>query len=275
MLIDSQHQESTYRVSERKHGYGSHVHLLDDPYHQLLLSKFSEAQTQQPQLGEIAKSLSRFLCVQAINELFKRTTQTVQTRMAASHPEGAFEISLPRESRKAVVVDLMRAGIVPSQICYETLHDVLPAENIRQDHILLNRATNEKGQVVGVKMSGHKIGGTFQNSLVFLPDPMGATGSSLTGVIDLLKGREKTAGVAPLFVALHFIVTPEYLKAVEPYAKELQVFALRLDRGLSSPQVLKKMPGEDWKNEKGLNERDYIVPGAGGIGEVLNNSFEE
>ena len=25
--------------------------------------------------------------------------------------------------------------------------------------------------------------------------------------------------------------------------------------------------------ESGLNERDYIVPGAGGLGEILNNSY--
>ena len=33
------------------------------------------------------------------------------------------------------------------------------------------------------------------------------------------------------------------------------------------------MPGKYWGREKGLNAHDYIVPGAGGLGEVINNAF--
>ena len=33
------------------------------------------------------------------------------------------------------------------------------------------------------------------------------------------------------------------------------------------------VPGERWEEETGLNERQYIVPGAGGLGEIINNSF--
>jgi len=36
---------------------------------------------------------------------------------------------------------------------------------------------------------------------------------------------------------------------------------------------LATIPGERWDEEKGLNERHYIVPGAGGLGEIINNSF--
>ena len=31
--------------------------------------------------------------------------------------------------------------------------------------------------------------------------------------------------------------------------------------------------GTFWDKEKGLNEYQYIVPGAGGLGEILNNAF--
>ena len=31
--------------------------------------------------------------------------------------------------------------------------------------------------------------------------------------------------------------------------------------------------GTHWERERGLNEQGYIVPGAGGMGEVLNNSW--
>jgi uracil phosphoribosyltransferase len=51
------------------------------------------------------------------------------------------------------------------------------------------------------------------------------------------------------------------------------VYALRLDRGLSSPDILDTVPGTHWDQEKGLNPKQYIVPGAGGLGEVINNSY--
>jgi hypothetical protein len=51
------------------------------------------------------------------------------------------------------------------------------------------------------------------------------------------------------------------------------VYALRLDRGLSSPDVLAAVPGERWDEERGLNDHHYIVPGGGGLGEVMNNSY--
>jgi uracil phosphoribosyltransferase len=36
---------------------------------------------------------------------------------------------------------------------------------------------------------------------------------------------------------------------------------------------LQTVPGELWGEERGLDDHHYIVPGAGGLGEVLNNSF--
>ena len=54
---------------------------------------------------------------------------------------------------------------------------------------------------------------------------------------------------------------------------DVEIFAIRLDRGLSSREVLQTIPGSDWDNERGLTDIHYIVPGAGGVGELLNNSL--
>jgi uracil phosphoribosyltransferase len=72
---------------------------------------------------------------------------------------------------------------------------------------------------------------------------------------------------------MHLIVTPEYLKKVTSQHPEVQIYALRLDRGLSPQAVLNTLPGAHWDQEKGLNSKGYIVPGGGGFGEILNNSF--
>jgi hypothetical protein len=53
----------------------------------------------------------------------------------------------------------------------------------------------------------------------------------------------------------------------------LIVYALRLDRGLSSDRALASVPGKYWDEERGLNDTQYIVPGAGGVGELLNNAW--
>ncbi|MDB5037646.1 MAG: uracil phosphoribosyltransferase [Bacteriovoracaceae bacterium] len=278
MLRDSQYFNPKSKSTERTHRYGENVHLLSDPYHENLLARFSVDQTVQPEINRLARELSSFLAIQAINALFPRSKTAVKTRMKSFHREAEFEASLLSNDEKAVVVDLMRAGIIPSLVCYEILHRFLKPKNIRQDHIFLDRKTNAKGEVIGVKMGGHKIGGPVKDAFVFLPDPMGATGTTIVSVLELYKnGLSKLnplfKGKPKKFIALHFIVTPEYLKRVEPFSDILEIFALRLDRGLSDEKVLKSELGKFWNKERGLNANDYIVPGAGGIGEILNNSF--
>lgn len=277
VLRDSQYSKSYSTISEKPHHYGKNVHLLSDPFHESLLAKFSVPETLQPEANRLAEELSRFLTIQAVNFLFPQHPMPVRSRMATYHAEADFEARLLSSEPKAVTVDLMRAGILPSQICFETLHQFLRSENIRQDHILLNRKVNAKEEVVGVQMSGHKIGGGVDGAFVFFPDPMGATGSTLSAVLELYQNLEKIdrklKGSAQKFIALHFIVTPEYLKKMRKFSKVLEIFALRLDRGLSSKKILQTELGRHWEKERGLNEKQYIVPGAGGIGEILNNSF--
>jgi uracil phosphoribosyltransferase len=278
MIKDAHYLDSNFELSEKKHSYGKNIHLLNAPFHEKLLARFCTESVVQPEANRLVRSLSEFLLAQAVNFLFPRAKQKIKTRMSAMHSEAEFEAELLDEKTRVVVVDLMRAGILPSLVCYEALHEFLPAKNIRQDHILLNRKTNEKEEVIGVNMSGHKVGGPVEGAFVILADPMGATGSTICNMVnfyenELPKIYPAFSGKPLKFIALHFIVTPEYIKKVSTFSSSLEVFALRLDRGLSSPEILKTSLGEKWAQEKGLNEKHYIVPGAGGIGEILNNSF--
>ena len=72
---------------------------------------------------------------------------------------------------------------------------------------------------------------------------------------------------------MHLIVTPEYLKNVLEAHPDTSIYALRLDRGLSPPEIFSTVPGTRWAEERGLDEHQYIVPGAGGVGEILNNAW--
>jgi uracil phosphoribosyltransferase len=72
---------------------------------------------------------------------------------------------------------------------------------------------------------------------------------------------------------MHMIVTPEYLRNMQKNAPDVTIYTIRLDRGLSAPDVLACKPGVRWDEERGLNDIHYIVPGGGGIGEVMTNSW--
>ena len=39
------------------------------------------------------------------------------------------------------------------------------------------------------------------------------------------------------------------------------------------PEVLATVPGTRWGEERGLDDHQYIVPGGGGFGEILNNAY--
>jgi uracil phosphoribosyltransferase len=72
---------------------------------------------------------------------------------------------------------------------------------------------------------------------------------------------------------MHLIVTPEYLRNVLRAHPDTIIYSLRVDRGLSPHDVLATVPGTRWDEERGLDDRQYIVPGAGGVGEILNNAW--
>ena len=249
-----------------KHHYGPQFHLIDDTFLQTMLTELCLPKTTQPQINRLIEFLYNGLIIHTANQLFPKSTSTFKTRMGAKLKAEHFS-----EMTKAVSVNLARAGTFPSHICYEFLHSILKAENIRQDHIFAARSTNAQEQVTGTIMNSHKIGGSIDNNIVIFPDPMGATGGTILSAIDYYE--KEIPGTPKHFVALHLIVTPEYLKRVLSVKSNVQIFALRVDRGLSPDHVIKSQPGLYWHQEKGLNEKQYIIPGAGGLGELLNNSF--
>jgi uracil phosphoribosyltransferase len=124
---------------------------------------------------------------------------------------------------------------------------------------------------VGAGIGGMKIGGDVDGAFLLFPDPMGATGGSLSTAIETYK--TKVPGTPRRIINLHLIVTPEYLRTMTKAHPDVQVYCLRLDRGLSAPEVLETVPGTRWDEERGLDDHQYIVPGGGGFGEIMNNAF--
>ena len=268
-MYDTQHTQIHHRLSEIEHRYGAGAHILADPYLLSLLARLCHPDTIQPEINRLVDVLYRHLVGVVLAHEFPRCRVEQPTRMAAYHPEAVYAGQILDPTTRAVVVDIARAGMFPSQIVYDHLNGVLDPRTVRQDHIFMNRRSDEEGRVVGIDISGSKIGGPIDDACVLLPDPMGATAGSMIHAIDLYRDR----GQGAKFIAMHLIVTPEYLKAMRQALPEVVIYAVRLDRGLSPSAVLETVPGTHWDQERGLNQNHYIVPGGGGFGEIMNNAF--
>jgi uracil phosphoribosyltransferase len=254
-----------------RHLYGDKVHLLSHPWAMSQLARLCDSRTIQPAINTLVAGLYDALLPPVADHILSRTTVAIPTRMHAEHSEGIYHGQCIDKDQRVVIVDLARAGILPSHRFYSGLHQVLNPEGLRQDHVVASRTTDEEGRVSGVRFDGSKIGGPIEDATVIFPDPMAATGSSISGVIHHY--LNKVGGTPRSMVAVHLIVTPEYLRRITQEFPELHIFAVRLDRGLSAPSVLETIPGTHWDQERGLNDIQYIVPGAGGVGELLNNAW--
>ena len=152
----------------------------------------------------------------------------------------------------------------PAHTCISVNDEVvhgIPSERILQ-----------AGDILSVD-SGAIFDGWNGDSAITLviPDPMGATGGSLLQVLEHY--ATSGAGRAAKVVFAHLIVTPEYVRRVHATQPDVRIHAIRLDRGNSSERALASLPGQHPAEESGLDPHQYVVPGAGGLGEVLNNAW--
>ncbi len=269
--VDIQFRDLSYRPPEIEHRYGDRIHIARDPLSLSMLARLCEKGVAQPEVNRLVGELYRVLLHSAVAAEFSRRMVAVPTRMIDQTPRGVWRGEAIAAETPAVVVAVARAGLWPSQVTYDFLNQLLRPEGVRQDHLSLGRQVDAQGRVTGAALGSAKIGGTVDGSVILIPDPMGATGSTVSKVLHHY--RESVHGTPNKIIALHLIVTPEYVRHVTKTHPEVSVYALRLDRGLSQDEVLQCVPGERWDEERGLNEHHYIVPGGGGLGEVMNNSY--
>ena len=262
----------TTRAGERLiHHYGDNVHILSDAWALSAVAKLGHPETDLPTVHRLLVACYRRLLHAAVEQL-PVVGGSWPTRMTQTDPNAKYHGVIVDAQALAIVVDIARGGMIPGHLFQTELMDILTPENVRVDHLYMQRRVDpDSGAVNGVDFYGSKIGGPIQDATVFVPDPMGATGSSVAHVLHHY--QNDALGVPRKLVTCHLIVTPEYLKKVTSEHPDVEIYALRLDRGQSPPEVLAEPPGKRWAEEKGLNKLDYIIPGAGGLGEVINNAF--
>ncbi len=270
-MRDALYETSQFRLSEIEHRYGPGVHILANPFLLTQLATLCAKETTQPAINQLVAQIYGDLVKTFINCELPRQRVSIPTRMIDQNPLGVFQGELVDPSVRVVTVNIARAGTLPSQVTYDLLNQLLDPRLVRQDHLIMARQVDEKHQVTGSTIFGAKVGGDVDDSFLLFPDPMGATGSSMAEAIDWYKA--KVPGKPRRIVTLNLIVTPDYLRRLRDRQPEVVVYALRLDRGLSPPEVFSTVPGTHWEKERGLDDRQYIVPGGGGFGEIMNNAY--
>ena len=246
-----------FRHSEIPHRYGPDVHILANPYLLSQLAQLCARETIQPSINRLVVDLYGRLLEDVMNAEFPRVVADVPTRMIDVTPARAmFTVT---------------ARAIPSQTVYDLLNVALDPRRVRQDHIIMSRMLGANEEVVGAGIGGMKIGGDVEDAFLLFPDPMGATGSSLSEAIHTYK--KKVQGKPRRIINMHLVVTPEYLSRMRQEHPDVVVYAVRLDRGLSAPEVMETVPGTRWAEERGLTDHQYIVPGGGGFGEIMNNAY--
>ncbi|MEE2829215.1 MAG: uracil phosphoribosyltransferase, partial [Myxococcota bacterium] len=258
-----------YKLPNIDHAYGDKVHILADVLALSMLARLGHPDTRQPDVNRLLERCYNVLYQGLVNDLFPRKNVEVETRMSGAVDGAAYCGQIVDPETRVILVGVARAGTLPAYQGFALLNDVCHTPGVRVDHIYMQRRTDHEGRVIGVDLGGSKFGGDVDRAVVILPDPMGATGSSMSDAIGLVK---TLPGVPLEIVSVNLIVTPEFIARVHKDHPDAHIYALRLDRGLSPPEVLALPPGES-QGEVGINEVQYIVPGAGGLGEIINNSY--
>jgi uracil phosphoribosyltransferase len=270
-MRDHAYDRIAFKPAQIEHRYGPSVHILADPLALTQLSQLCAKGTYQPEINRLVAILYRDLLRAVVNSEFPRRATATPTRMIDHTPHGVFHGETIDPEVRAVTVNIARAGTLPSQITYDFLNTLLDPRLVRQDHFVMARVLDNAEKVIGARISGSKIGGDVDDAILLFPDPMGATGGSMCTAIEAY--QKDVVGKPRKIIAANLIVTPEYVKRVTTSHPEAVIYALRLDRGLSPEEVFDTVPGTHWEKERGLDDRQYIVPGGGGFGEIMNNAY--
>ena len=77
---------------------------------------------------------------------------------------------------------------------------------------MMNRRADEAGRITGVDFKGSKVGGSVDGAILVFPDPMGATGSSLSAALEAYASAG--LGTPAKTISVHLVVASEFVVAI-------------------------------------------------------------
>ena len=202
------------------------VHVLDHPLIQHKLAVLRNEKTPVKEFREVVGEIAGLMCYEATRNLPTKEV-TVQT------PVDTAKCRM-LSGKKLAIVPVLRAGLG----MVDGMVSLIPSAKI--GHIGLYRDPETHKPVEYYCKLPEDIG----NRVVFLVDPMLATGGSAVAAINFLKERGCRNSVM-----MNIIGCPEGVKAVQEAHPDVEVYLAACDQR--------------------LNEHAYIVPGLGDAGDRI------
>ena len=204
----------------------ANVHIMDHPLIHHKLAVLRNKETPVKEFRELVNEISGLMCYEATRNL-PTVEVDVETPICAAKCRMLA-------GKKLAIVPILRAGLG----MVDSFVDLIPSAKI--GHIGLYRDPETHKPVEYYCKLPDDIG----NRVVFVVDPMLATGGSAVAAIDFLKQH----GCRNI-IMMNIIGCPEGIKAVQEAHPDVEMYLAACD-------------------EK-LNEHAYIVPGLGDAGDRI------
>ena len=108
-------------MSALPHAYGPRVHLAGGSFVSTALARASTEEISRTELLALVRSVYEVLLASAFDEL-PQTRAEIATRMSSKHPEEAIWCGdVAANAGSVVICDVIRAGILPAQLCFERI----------------------------------------------------------------------------------------------------------------------------------------------------------
>ena len=202
------------------------VNVLDHPLIQHKLAILRNKRTSVKEFRELVSEISGLMCYEATRNL-PTVEVDVQTPVAVAKCRKLA-------GKKLAIVPILRAGLG----MVDSMVDMIPSAKI--GHIGLYRDPETHMPVEYYC----KLPEDIENRVVFVVDPMLATGGSAIAAIDFLKKR----GCRHI-IMMNIIGCPEGVKAVQEAHPDVELYLAAVDEC--------------------LNSHAYIVPGLGDAGDRI------
>jgi len=201
------------------------LHIVDHPVLHDILARLRDRTTPCDEFRILTYRISLLLVAEATRDI-PTETGTVET------PLGSAEAK--RIGARVVAVPVLRAGLG----MLEAFLDLVPSAHVGYFGL-------ERDETTAIARRYYeKVPKNLDQSVVFLLDPMLATGGSATHAVDGLRGMG-ARGVRLVSI----VAAPEGAAYLQAAAPDVEIFTAALDQR--------------------LDERKYIVPGLGDFGDRL------
>ena len=204
----------------------ANVHVLDHPliHHKLAILRSKD--TPVKEFRELIGEIAGLMCYEATWNL---PTQEVEVETPLTTAKCKI-----LAGKKLAIVPILRAGLG----MVDNMVALIPAAKIGHIGLYRDPVTHQPVEYYC------KLPDDVENRMVFLVDPMLATGGSAVAAIDFLKARG-----CKNIIMMNIIGCPEGVKAVQDAHPDVEIYMASMDER--------------------LNEHAYILPGLGDAGDRI------